>query len=84
MLRWPRGTSRWYRMTEGNHVPSVWLYDFVVISENLSRLMNRLNTAGFCFGLLQTSRLPAKHRPSGFRLTVIGTFLSGFGAFKML
>ena len=55
MLRSRRET--WHGKSEGNHLSSdsLSLHNFVLISNNLYRLLNRLTTAGFYFAFKQTS-----------------------------
>ena len=81
------GVLHYRRKAEGNYQPSVSLLspEFFVISENLHRFLNPLTTTGFCFVSRQRSRLldAAVSRPAP-RMAVIGSFLSGFGTFKML
>ena len=59
MLRWLRGLYRWHRMAEGKDLPSdpMSLPHFITISHDAYRILDRLNTAGFCFVVEQKSRL---------------------------
>lgn len=77
MLRSQRETWHGHGKAEGKHLSSdsLSLHDFVVMSNNLYRLLNRLTTAGFYFAFKQTSRLLVEASPVSSK---IGSYWQSF------
>jgi hypothetical protein len=77
MLRLRRETLCWHGRAEGTYPPSdtLSLHDFLVSSNNLFILLNRSNTADFCFVLGSYPASLQRHIPKGSNIGITDSYV---------